>query len=262
MSRLQFSSAPSVDYVIFASYGNDTIAMIQWAVEKGLKNVATLHNDTGWAAPWWQERVERCEAWVRTLGFAPHRTESIGMEALVKGKLGWPRQGMQFCTDQLKLKPSLAWLDEVDPDGVVTCLVGVRREESTERAAFPQWTENSEIHGGRTLWAPLVNVAEAERDALLSRAGFEPLPHRSHECEICVNANKDDIKRASEFSVSRSERIEGELGFTANGKPRVMFRPAKHMGAVGIREIVKWAHSDRGKFKPSRGGCDGGMCGT
>lgn len=247
--------------VIFASYGNDSIALIQWAHERGLRDVFVLYNDTGWASRAWPARVERCEYWVRQLFFTPARTHA-DMESLVKRKRGWPRQGMQFCTDELKLRPTLAWLNEHDPQKNATLLVGVRREESVERASFPEWTEESEVHGGRSLWAPLATMKEGARNELLGRAGFDPLPHRSHECEICVNANKDDLKRASEFSVSRSERIEADLGVTAKGKPRVMFRPAKHMGAIGIREIIKWAHSGRGKYEPPRGGCDSGMCGS
>lgn len=36
----------SPDYVIFASYGNDSIALIQWAFEHRLQNVVVAYNDT------------------------------------------------------------------------------------------------------------------------------------------------------------------------------------------------------------------------
>ena len=48
-----------MDYVIFASYGNDSIALIQWAHERGLQGVHVAYSDTGWAAPWWAARVEQ-----------------------------------------------------------------------------------------------------------------------------------------------------------------------------------------------------------
>ena len=54
-------------------------------------------------------------------------------------------------------------------------------------------------------------------------------------------------------------RLE-DMGFTSKGNPRVMFRPYRHMGATGIREVVKWAHSSRGEYEPPSG-CDSGMCG-
>lgn len=74
------------DFIIFASYGNDSIALIQWAYEQNLKNVCVLFSDTGWADPRWLERVSKAEQWVRDLGFSSSRTESEGMEALIKSK--------------------------------------------------------------------------------------------------------------------------------------------------------------------------------
>lgn len=82
-----------MQYVMFTSYGNDSIALMQWAHERGLRDVHTAFSDTGWAAPWWMERVEQAEAWARSLGFTPHRIASEGMEALVARKKAWPRGG-------------------------------------------------------------------------------------------------------------------------------------------------------------------------
>src|SRR5574340_96106 len=137
--------------IIFASYGNDSVALIQWAKENNLEDVHVVYSDTGWAADWWGERLERLEAWVKTLGFLPHRTESMGMEELVKKRKGWPRNGMQFCTLELKIRPAMEWLDKNDPEKTALCLVGVRREESRSRATFPEYTESSPNHGGRPL---------------------------------------------------------------------------------------------------------------
>lgn len=251
-------------HIIFASYGNDSIALIQWAREKGLDDVHVAYSDTGWAAPFWAERVDRCEAWVRSLGFTHHRIESEGMRSLVERKKGWPRQGYQYCTTHLKLEPAKAWLAEHDPEGEAVCLVGIRRAESRARRAFPEWTEDSDNHGGRTLWAPLVRFSDEDRDKLLRRAGFEPLPHRSQECYPCVNANRGDIRLLTEARIADIEAFETALGFTSKGKPRTMFRPYRHQGASGIREVAKWANSERGQYQPlvvlGQGGCDSGMC--
>ena len=57
-----------MDYVIKASYGNDSIALIQWMVEHGHTNAFVLHNDTGWARSDWAERVEAGEAFGRVHG--------------------------------------------------------------------------------------------------------------------------------------------------------------------------------------------------
>src|SRR5208337_1393613 len=99
-----------MDYIIKASYGNDSVALIQWCYENGVENAVVLYNDTGWAAPGWEERLAQKERWARALGFATWRTSSVGMKQLVQDRKGWPRQGMQFCTAELKMKPTEAFI--------------------------------------------------------------------------------------------------------------------------------------------------------
>ena len=251
-------------YVIKASYGNDSVALIQWAREAALGKVCVLYNDTGWAADGWMARVEKMEAWAQSLGFATARTQSIGLEALVRKKKSWPRQGIQFCTQELKMAPTDAWMEEHDPFGVSVIVIGVRRIESQNRKDFPIFQVGRD---GRTIWAPMAGYTDQDRDALLARAGVEPLPHRSDECFPCINSNRADLLRLTEERIAGIEAIEESLGVTSNGKPRTMFRPYRYMGATGIREIVRWAYSPRGKFESlddgNEGpGCEAGWCGS
>lgn len=253
--------------VIFASYGNDSVALIQWVHEHGLKNVYVLYSNTGWAAKWWPQRVTKMEAWAASLGFHPVKTRSVGLENLVRSRKGWPRQGMQFCTIELKIVPALTWLNANDPLGMADCYVGVRREESQERATFPEYVERSANHGNRSCLAPMATFTETERDALLARAGVDPLPHRSKECYPCINSNRRDLRLLAqdEGRIAKIEALEKDLGFTSKGKPRTMFRPYRHMGATGIRQVVKWALAERGEFNLDDGTgntCESGYCGT
>jgi len=259
-------------YVLKVSYGNDSIALIQWAHESGLDGVVCLYNDTGWARQDWMERVGMGEQLAQRYGFETARTTSIGLANLVRKKSGWPRSGMQFCTEHLKILPTIAWLDERDPERRSINMIGVRREESEKRATFPAEIEDDPASGGRLTRCPLVHMKEAERNALVARAGFDVLPHRSKECSPCINANKTDIRHLKEPDIAKVEAIERELGNTSLGKPRVMFRPAKHMSALGIRDIVRWAKSPPGKYAKEQGvfeleeshsgsGCDSGLCG-
>ena len=48
-----------MEHLIFASYGNDSIALIQWAHERGLPSVHVAYSNTGWAADWWLARVPK-----------------------------------------------------------------------------------------------------------------------------------------------------------------------------------------------------------
>jgi 3'-phosphoadenosine 5'-phosphosulfate sulfotransferase (PAPS reductase)/FAD synthetase len=250
--------------VIFASYGNDSVALIQWAHEHRLDDVTVAYSDTGWAALKWPTRVEKGEAWAQSLGFRTARTSSIGMRALVKAKKAWPRGGggkFQFCTQHLKRDPALAWLDSVDPEKDAVCMVGIRREESANRTDFPEWTEESEEHGGRSLHAPLVRHTEAMRDALVAKTPMELLPHRSKECWPCVNARVGELRAMDEPAILRVEEIEAEAGVNSMGNARVMFSPKRHRGAIGIRAVVQDAKRNVDDlFEPA--GCDGGWCGS
>ncbi len=254
-------------HIIFSSMGNDSCALIQWAKEKGLQDVHVAYNNTGWHTEEWEERKKKISQWINNIGFKFHEIKSMGMEQLVRSRKGWPLpRKFQFCTTELKILPAQEFLQKIDPDASSICLVGVRREESKERSKWPEWTEESDKHGGRSLWSPLVSLKTADRDALLARAGLEPLPYRSRECFPCINANRSNMRDLPDERVYQIAQLEKDLGYTRNGKPRTMFRPYRHMGATGIEEVVKWAKSKRGKYQPpvvlgDGLGCDSGMCG-
>lgn len=257
-------------FVIFASYGNDSVALIQWAYEAGLSDVVVVYSDTGWAAPHWRSRVDRMERWVHRIGFSASRTTSIGFVELARKKKAFPTQRYQWCSYILKIEPAMRWLETHDPERRAVCLVGVRREESQGRANFPDYMLKSGNHGDRVMIAPLATWDDASRDTILARAGVEALPHRSMECSPCINSNKGDIRALDEKSIGEVEQLEAamndEFGLTKNGNSRTFFRPHRHGGAVGIREVVKWANSKRGGYRPDEPeenlmGCDTGFCG-
>lgn len=258
--------APSPpDFVVFASYGNDSIALIQHMHERGYgSNVTVAYSETGWAADFWPARVEKAEAWVSTLRFKTARILSEGMEALVERKKAWPRGGggkFQFCTEALKEAPALHWLDQIDPLKQTTCVVGIRREESANRIDFPLSTESSEKHGSRELWAPLAAHTELARNELIAKTPFSVLPYRSKECYPCVNMNQRELRHLSNEAQKRVFWLEQKMGTNSKGNDRVMFSPARHGGASGILDVVEHAkHSHDDLFPTSV--CDGGWCGS
>ncbi|MES2320197.1 MAG: phosphoadenosine phosphosulfate reductase family protein [Pseudomonadota bacterium] len=250
--------------IIFASYGNDSIALIQLAHEKGMKEVTVAYSDTGWAADYWPARVVKAEEWAQSLGFKTVRIPGMTMEELVEWKKAWPRGGggkYQFCTMHLKELPALEWMSKIDPDGDAVCMVGIRRCESANRALFPEWTEESEAHGMRSLHAPLVRHDDEARNTLILKTPMPILATRSKECWPCVNARQPELKQLQESAIVRIEVIEQRAGINSKGNPRVMFSPKRHGGAVGIRAVVEHAKKNSDDlFSP--GGCDGGWCGS
>lgn len=223
--------------VISSSYGNDSVALIRWAHEQDLPDVHVVYCDTGWSSPTWPARVVKMEGLAKTYGFQVHRVQSIGMPELVRIKKGWPGNAQQFCTAHLKGVPFLEWIDATDPDCKAVVLVGKRRAESHKRKDTPEFIESSEYHGGRKVWHPLYLHTEEDRNALLSRAGVEVLPHRSLECNPCVNANCEDFLRLTAGEIERVCEIEVDVG-------QPMFRP-KRFGALGIYGVIEWAKHGR-----------------
>ena len=223
--------------VISSSYGNDSVALIQWAYEHKLANVTVVYCDTGWAAPWWPQRVIDGERLARGYGYQTVQCKSIGMHALVRMKKGWPGNGQQFCTAHLKGVPFLEWVDVADPTREAIILIGKRRAESERRKDTPEFIERSEHHGDRKVWHPLYAHTDYERNELLARAGFTPLAHRSLECNPCVNSNRSDFIRLTDGEIERVNDLEAEIG-----KP--MFRP-KRFNAMGIHGVVVWAKKGR-----------------
>ncbi len=184
--------------VISSSYGNDSIALIQWAYENRLFDVTVVFCDTGWANKNWAKRVKRGEWFAKNCGFKTVIIKpKMQFEELMKFKKGFPNQRFQWCSGLLKGVPFLNWIDEIDKKRNGVVLVGKRREESKERANTPGYVNESEYHGARTLWHPLFMHTDNDRNALLKRAGFEVLPHRSMECSPCVNANASDFRELS-----------------------------------------------------------------
>ncbi|MEN6545745.1 MAG: phosphoadenosine phosphosulfate reductase family protein, partial [Armatimonadia bacterium] len=174
-------------------------------------------------------------------------------------------QRYQWCSFRLKIEPGMKWLEEHDPHKSAVCLVGARRDEAKSpadsRAQFPEYLVRSDNHGGRLMLAPMVHWTSDDRDALLRRAGIEPLPHRSRECK-CINSNREDMRLWTEDDIDVMRSLEREID-----KP--IFRAARHMGAKGIDEVVRWARSERGQYAPAEEdpiaeedimGCPTGWC--
>jgi 3'-phosphoadenosine 5'-phosphosulfate sulfotransferase (PAPS reductase)/FAD synthetase len=236
-----------IKYALSVSYGNDSIALIQWAHERKLKGVVVVYCDTGMAHPKWKKRIKKGEKLAQKYGFKTIRLKpEKPFEEWVTAKQMFPYSGGQWCSLKLKIEPFELWLNELDSERRVTIVLGKRRVESRARAGLSEKTQNQKYYSGREIWNPLYKHTDAERDELIKRAGFKVLPHRSLECCPCVNANKADLRMVPKERIDAIRRLEKKTGKT-------MFRPRKHMGAKGIDEIIKWAHSEHGKYRKPEG---------
>lgn len=268
---------PRRTYICFNSGGNDSIATLQLMVSAGLPETArvvSLYTNTGWAADYWRDRMSLVDDWCRARGIQHVELGTKGFERLVldgdAGTIHFPNGMRKTCTERLKIIPAQKWMDKEDPHKLAICVLGVRRSESKRRMNTPIFEASSPNHGGRSLWKPLAEYNDGQRDSMLKAAGFDPLPHRSDECEVCIHANRADLRRISERGIERVRALEAATG-------KVMFRPKAYAGAVGIDEVMRWAHSERGEFRPAvpvppnaivfddgeekLGGCEDDFCG-
>ena len=251
--------------IIFSSCGNDSVALIQWAIDENLPNLHVAYSDTQWGSKDWPARVEKVKAWVEKNGGTFHTIQSEGFAELAKRKKAFPANGMAFCSYELKIKPAMDWLDNVDPEKKATCLVGIMRLESKARENWPVILEASPNHGGRKLHSPLAKMEILDRDKLLARSGFEKLETRSRECSPCVNATINDLQKLPPQDVQKVHELEVVLGVgERSGKQKFMFRPHRMGGARGIHEVKKRADQGGGSYSPLQDdlfGCDSGFCG-
>lgn len=240
-----------IEYVVASSGGNDSICLVEFMIRNyELGTFLVLYNDTGWARKDWIPRMEMVSEMLKEKGVPFVSTISKGFKDVVRQRKGFPMpaSSMQFCTQELKTLPTLNFLNEYDPDKEWTVVTGRRREESNNRAGLDMYEYETKSYEGRDVYNPLIMFDESKRDEFIVSFGLTPLPHSSMECFPCTCSNKDDLKELKNWPEKLIEvkELEVEMGHTSNGKPRVMFRPYRCGGGVGIESAIEWAVGERG----------------
>lgn len=207
--------------VIITNYGDDSIALIQWALESPLlqyqrenKQLKVVYIDTGFSANSWAERIAEGRAYVEKAGLeAIHLISDIPFQDAVMGRGEFPSTKFQWCSTVLKGLPLLDWLDKVDPACRSIILSAKRRETLIPPFDnLPEWIEKSEHFNDRSQWHPLIEKNEDARDSLLERAHFIPLGHRSLECDPCINSSVKTLVCLAKKDILKVKILEETLG--------------------------------------------------
>lgn len=257
--------------VASVSGGKDSTAMSLWLTEQGIEHLRVFA-DTGWESDVTMEYLGGLEAQLGPI----HRVGYPGgMEALVRKKGMFPSRIGRFCTQQLKIFPINAYLDEVGEE--VVSAVGIRGGESLARSRLPRWEPIPEF-GDRMLWRPLmdwtlgdvieIHTAHEVRPNPLYLEGAERVG-----CWPCIFARKAEIRRIAETDPARIDRLrvmendvaeaarkryaaKGETFESLGYDPPTFFRmsgeeknpetgnPRKR--CVPIDEVVEWSKTSRG----------------
>lgn len=203
-------------YCLIANFGDDSIALIQYAHELNLNNVVVLSVDTGWKGILWKARIEEADLWMQRIGFkSAHLEPEYDFSALVKARKHFPSQSFHWCSTFLKGLTILNWLDEYDDDLKAIILLPHRQDMSKSQADLPIEVANSKFYDDRKVRYPLRHFNRDMRNNLISRTPFKvPLNHRSLECHPCVHFTKRDITTLSELDIERVLCVEKKIGKT------------------------------------------------
>lgn len=258
-------------HVLMISGGKDSAALWAWAKRTGLSPRIQLAQDTGWEANFegarWEEYLTALEEHFRE----PLRivaAETQFKERVLKHNTFPGRLNRRWCSQELKIEPARTVLDAIreETGDDVTVVVGVRAEESADRAELPE-REWSDFYDAE-VWRPLLTWTLADVLAEHHRTGvpLNPLYRMGAErvgCWPCIKAGKREIRMVAERDPGRIQDIR-ELEQKTGTTMFCLERPVKNKSPrkllpTPIDDMIKWSKTARGGLQiamyPEPSGC-------
>lgn len=252
-------------YHVGISGGKDSTALLLWMVyESGIprEQIICSFCDTQNEAPETYEHI----VMLSTKIFPVQWLETEGFIQLAKRKGRFPSTKARFCTQELKLLPTKAFLEDLSEQyEEVIPVSGVRRAESVERSSLNEWGDPLESYFGLKEWRPL--IAWTLQDVLTIHAKYgvplNPLYGMGATrvgCFPCINSNKREMRLLATSFPQRIEQIRewekdfdnlnGISTFFPRNKVPARFRSkpiqtakGKPMKVCTIDDVVAWAKS-------------------
>lgn len=257
-------------YHIGISGGKDSTALLLWMIyESGIPReqmIATFCDTQNEAKETYDHIVMLSQKvfpiqWLETEGFIE----------LAKRKGRFPSTKARFCTQELKLLPTKAFLEDLSEQfEEVIPVSGVRRGESEERSKLQEWGNPLESYFGLKEWRPLIDWQIEDVLAIHAKYGvpLNPLYGMGATrvgCFPCINSNKREMRMLASSFPERINQIrewEGDFDsrngmstFFPRNKVPARFRSktittakGKPMRVCTIDDVVAWAKTGwRGK---------------
>jgi len=189
-------------------------------------------------------RVHVSESVATEKGYAPSDRLTFDTLALLKGR--FPSSQASFCTDILKIRPTLRWIKENAGDCDYVMHTGKRRDESKRRAITPasEWdlTYDCQLKHDIFDWTKEMCFeyvqAHGERYNSLYELGFSRVG-----CAPCHQSNKEDILN---WTIRKPENID-KIDKWEQRVGRTFFPPMVPGMAINfIQDVVEWAKTSRG----------------
>lgn len=270
--------------IVSVSGGKDSVATALHLRELGHK-FDMVFMDTGWEHPDLYDHLDYLEGVLGPI----HRVgakipdlpaevmpEVEAIEALVgtspSAFVRWVvRKGMfpsrvrRYCTQELKVRPFLRYVDSLDED--IVNVVGIRADESAARAKLP---ERELMPGAEHIevWRPIIRWTEAQVIEIHQRHGVKPCPlylrgSTRVGCWPCIQSNKGELAELAKDArrVMAIELLEGLVGRLAAARaeakgrdfinaPSLFQRPTRRNDGQGpcipIREMLEWSQTKHG----------------
>jgi len=146
----------------------------------------------------------------------------------------------RYCTEELKTFPFMRWADARYPGGAFVNVTGVRAEESSKRAALPEWDMDD---SGCLMWRPL--IAWLESDVIDIHHVFDVPPNPLYlrgagrvGCMPCIMSRKAEIRQMAEMMPGRVALIRAlELIITDLARDRGVLGARESDGAESFRSF-------------------------
>lgn len=257
-------------YHVGISGGKDSTALLLWMVyESGIPhtNIVATFCDTQNESDFTYQHVLNIS---RTV-FPVIWIQSEGFLNLAIRKKRFPSTKARFCTQELKLKPTKAFIEELTEYADVTAVSGLRRDESAARANIPEWGSPLDSYFGIVEWRPLIDWTLDDVLSIHRKYNVELNPlynsgARRVGCFPCINSSKDEIYSIARNYPERIDQIRAmekavsnrngfSTFFSRNCTPEsfrskeIITASGEKMKVATIDDVVKWSctgHRARG----------------